>query len=223
MEIVMAKSIMNANNRIAERNRDRLAEAGVFTANMCGSPGAGKTALLEGLLPKLNGRLRTAVIEGDLATARDAERIEAAGTRSIQINTEGGCHLDAGMVAQALEAIGLDALDMVFVENVGNLVCTAGFALGEHLRIVVLSCTEGDDKVEKYPPMFRNADVVVLNKVDLLPHVRFDVSRVERELNQLKPGLPMLRVSATGGEGLDDLADWLVARRAAWKNSAVTS
>jgi hydrogenase nickel incorporation protein HypB len=160
--------------------------------------------------------MRVAVIEGDLATARDAERIEVLGVPSVQINTEGACHLDATMVAAAMDALDLDALDMVFMENVGNLVCTAGFLLGERLRVVVLSITEGDDKVEKYPPMFRHADAVLLNKADLLPYTDFDVEKAEAHIKRLAPNADVLQVSARTGDGVPACADWIVGRREAW-------
>jgi hydrogenase nickel incorporation protein HypB len=213
MQIVLAKRILHANDRIAQDNRGKFDAAGVLAVNVLGSPGAGKTALLEAILPILGERCRAAVIEGDLATSRDAERIEAVGVPCVQINTDGGCHLDAGMVASAMDALDLAALDVLFIENVGNLVCTAGFDLGESLRIVVLSVAEGDDKVEKYPPMFSGVDAVFLNKIDLLPHTDFDPERVQENLRRLSPEASILRVSARTGEGVGACAEWILGRR----------
>lgn len=216
MQIVLAKSILKANDQLAQANLARFDAAGVYAVNLLGSPGAGKTTLLEKLLPPLKERMTMAVIEGDLATSRDADRIEAAGVDSIQINTEGGCHLDANMIAASLDSIDLENLDAVFIENVGNLICTAGFALGERLRVVVLSVAEGDDKVEKYPPMFSKADAVALNKVDLLPHTDFDVGRVQADLKRLAPEAVLFPVSARTGEGMAELGQWILHQRERW-------
>jgi hydrogenase nickel incorporation protein HypB len=214
MEIVMAKSLLNANTQIAEGNRSLFDGAGVYVVNLLGSPGAGKTTLLEAMLPGIKERLRPAVIEGDLNTSRDADRIAGIGVPSVQINTGGGCHLDANMVMATLPSIELGEIELLFIENVGNLVCTASFALGEHLRVVVLSVTEGDDKVEKYLSMFRKADAVVLNKADLLPYIDFDVERVRSDLERLGSQAPIFRLSARTGEGLDLFVEWLLGRRA---------
>ncbi|MFC1734689.1 hydrogenase nickel incorporation protein HypB [Candidatus Hydrogenedentota bacterium] len=216
MEIIVGKRILSANAETAADNRRKLRAEGVLAVNLLGSPGAGKTTLLEALIPHIRGRLTAAVIEGDLATARDAERIEATGLSAIQINTGGGCHLDAGMVASAFDSLDFGALDLLLIENVGNLVCTAGFDLGEHLRVVVLSVTEGDDKVEKYPPMFRSANCLVLNKIDLLPHTNFDVERTTREARILSRSVEVMGVSATSGEGVETFARWLIEQRRNW-------
>jgi hydrogenase nickel incorporation protein HypB len=215
MELVLAQKVLKANDQLAQNNRARLDAGGTYAVNLLGSPGAGKTTLLEAALPLLQARLKVAVIEGDLATSRDAERIEKAGAPAVQINTGGGCHLDAGMVASALDSLDA-ALDLLFVENVGNLVCTAGFDLGERLRVVVLSVAEGDDKVEKYPPMFTGIDAVALNKIDLLPHVDFDVEKTRANLRRLSPDARVFELSARTGAGIAEFADFLVERRAAW-------
>ncbi|MBN1866476.1 hydrogenase nickel incorporation protein HypB [Candidatus Sumerlaeota bacterium] len=209
MEIIVAKKILNANDQIAQANRARFDASRVLAVNLLGSPGAGKTTLLEAVLPGLAKTRKIAVVEGDLATSRDAERIEAIGVPSMQINTAGGCHLDANMVSRAIGTFELDSLDLVVIENVGNLVCTAGFDLGEHLRVVVLSVTEGDDKIEKYPPMFQKADALVLSKMDLLPHTNFQVERMRENLQRLSSQARLFPLSVQTGDGIDAFVDWL--------------
>ena len=216
MEIVVAKDILKANDQLASANQRRLDAGAVYGVNLLGSPGSGKTTLLERLSEHLTAELRPAAIEGDLATSNDAERIQALGWPTIQINTGGGCHLDANMVAAGLDSLDLEAVDLLFVDNVGNLVCTASFKLGERLRLVVLSVPEGDEKVVKYPPMFQKADALVINKIDLLPYTDFDVDRVKTDARRLNPELEFHEVSARSGEGVAELARWLVARRQAW-------
>ncbi len=220
MEIVVAKEILKANDLIAVANRMKLDEAGVFAVNLLGSPGAGKTTLIEGLAKHLDGRVRIGVIEGDLETAQDSQRIEALGLPAVQINTGGGCHLDANMVSSAIKSLDLDSIDLLFIDNVGNLICTAGFVLGEHHRIVVLSVTEGDDKVTKYPPMFQRADTVVVNKMDLVEFTDFSLDRVRDDERKLNPQTLVHEVSATRGDGLAELADLLVVGRQAWIDSS---
>ena len=215
MKIVAAKKILKANDQLAEENRARLTAAGVFGLNVVGSPGSGKTTLLEALFGQLGGRLAPAVIEGDIAGSIDAERIEALGVPVVQINTDGACHLDANMIAAATGDLDYASIDLLVIENVGNLVCTAGFDLGEHLRIVVLSVPEGDDKLAKYPAIFRGSHALVISKTDLLPYIRFDVDRVAGDMKRLAPEAPIFRVAALAGEGIPALADWLVERRTA--------
>ena len=214
MKIVSAKKILAGNERIARENRDRFDREGVFVLNLLGSPGAGKTSLLEALLPRLKESLPVAVIEGDLATSQDADRVAALGVPVVQINTEGACHLDAAMVSSAADALDLPRGGILFIENVGNLVCPAGFRLGEHLRLVVLGVTEGDDKVAKYPPMFQKTQAVALNKADLLGALDFDLAKVEADLKRLLPEGRLFRVSARKGEGLEELETWLREERA---------
>jgi hydrogenase nickel incorporation protein HypB len=213
MKIVVAKKILEANEQIAAENRQRLGREGVFCVNLVGSPGAGKTTLLEALFRELQRRTRPAVIEGDIAGSVDAQRIERLGVPVVQINTQGACHLDAGMIREALEGFELAAVDLLFVENVGNLVCTAGFDLGEHLRVVVLSTTEGDDKLVKYPAIFQGSAALVVTKCDLTPHTNFDPARVTADMKRLVPEGEVFQVAALKGEGIGAVADWL-ARKA---------
>jgi hydrogenase nickel incorporation protein HypB len=214
MKIIAAQKLLAANAQIAHEVRASLDRAGVYAINVLGAPGAGKTALLEALIPVLSQRLPVAVIEGDQATARDAERIRALGVPVVQINTGQGCHLDARMVSAAVAELDLRAIRLLFIENVGNLICTAEFDLGEHLRLGVLSVPEGDDKIAKYPTMFSCLDALALNKTDLLPHLEFDVTRVASELRRLRRTTKVFRVSARSGAGIAALAKWLAARAA---------
>ncbi len=201
--------LLAKNDARAALNRRWLADHAVAGINLMSSPGAGKTTLLERTLRDLGGRHAMSVVEGDQETARDAERIRAAGAPAVQINTGAGCHLDAAMVARALDELAPVARSLLFIENVGNLVCPALFDLGERARVVVASVTEGDDKPLKYPHMFRRADVVVLNKIDLLPYVAFDEERFADDLARVNRAVTVLRVSATRGDGLGDWYDWL--------------
>ena len=212
MKIVAAKSILKANDQLAAENRARFQAAGVFGVNLVGSPGSGKTTLLEALCKVLPDRFRPAVIEGDIAGSIDAERMEAAGVPAVQINTEGACHLDATMVASAAAQLDFAQINLLFIENVGNLVCTAGFDLGEQLRIVVLGVTEGDDKVVKYPAIFQGSHALVLTKMDLLPLVNFNRDRIAADMRRLAPQAEIFPVCALKGEGIAALADWLKSK-----------
>ena len=207
------QSLMTKNQRFAEQNRSFLAARSCLAINLMGSPGAGKTALLEAVV-RHAPELQLLVLEGDQATERDAERIRKAGCRALQINTGTGCHLDAHAVGHGLATLAPESGSTIVLENVGNLVCPALFDLGESARIVVLSVTEGDDKPLKYPHMFRACDVLVLNKLDLLPYVDFDVARATDYAKQLKPGLEVFAVSATRGVGIDSIANWFRSRGA---------
>jgi hydrogenase nickel incorporation protein HypB len=209
MKIVAAKKILKANDQLAAENRARLDAAGVFGLNIVGSPGSGKTTLLEALAAAWKGRLRPAVIEGDIAGSIDAERMEKIGVPVVQVNTDGACHLDANMIATAGRELDLRAIDLLAIENVGNLVCTAGFDLGEHLRIVVLSTSEGDDKAVKYPAIFQGSGALVITKSDLLPHTNFRVERITADTKRLAPNAPVFAVSALRGDGIPAAADWL--------------
>ncbi|TBL80303.1 hydrogenase nickel incorporation protein HypB [Paenibacillus thalictri] len=210
--IHLEQHVLQGNKLIAGQNRDRFQRHHVLAVNVLSSPGAGKTTLLERLAEQLKTKLRMAVIEGDIATTLDSERIAAHGVQAVQINTHGACHLDARMVMQALEYVELADIDLLIIENVGNLVCPAEFDLGEELDIVVLSATEGEDKVAKYPFVFKKADAVILNKTDLLPYIPFDVERFEAEVRLLNVAAPIFQVSALKRDGLDEWIGWLCGK-----------
>ncbi len=212
MKIVAAKKILKANDQLAEENRARFNASGVYGVNLVGSPGCGKTTLLEAVFTHLKGTLAPAVIEGDIAGSIDADRIDALGIPVVQINTDGACHLDASMIAAAVEGFDLKAIDLLVIENVGNLVCTAGFDLGEHLRLVVLSISEGDDKLVKYPAIFQRSHALVITKTDLLPHSNFRIERVISDMKRLAPDAEVFQVSALHGEGIPALAAWLAGK-----------
>ena len=212
MRIVAAKKILKANDQIAEENRAKLNAAGVFGVNVVGSPGAGKTTLLEALFVQLKGRLKPAVIEGDIAGSIDAQRIEKLGVPVVQINTQGACHLDANMIAAATADLDYEDIDLLVIENVGNLVCTAGFDLGEHLRIVVLSTSEGDDKAAKYPAIFQGSQALFITKCDLLPHTDFNLERITADMKRLVPEAEILQVAALHGDGIPRAAAWFAQK-----------
>jgi hydrogenase nickel incorporation protein HypB len=212
MRIRVAEDILKANDLVAQDIRTILNSARVSCVNLLGSPGAGKTTLLEATLPRLRDRLRVAVVEGDLETALDGERVEKLGVPVVQINTQGGCHLSAPMVSGAIGEFDLNETDLLFVENVGNLVCTAAFDLGEDAKVTLLSVTEGDDKVRKYPTIFLNSRILLVTKTDLLPHVDFDIERVAREAREINPEIQVLPVSARSGEGVDAWIDLLTSQ-----------
>lgn len=215
--IPVVEQILSANDRIADENRNRLDTAGVFALNFMASPGAGKTSLIEQTVRKLAGELRIGVVEGDIATNLDAERAAAAGAVSVQINTGGNCHLDAVMLSQALPQIALDKIDLLIVENVGNLVCPANFDLGTHRSVLVASIPEGDDKPYKYPGMYRGVNTLVINKTDLLPYVPFNMDFFQRGVETLNPGLKTFALSCRTGEGLDAWLDWIKAEVKAYR------
>jgi hydrogenase nickel incorporation protein HypB len=207
--VQLQQKVLAKNDEIASRNRDELGERGVRMLNLMSSPGAGKTTLLERTARALAGELDIAVIEGDQETALDADRISAAGCRVVQINTGAGCHLDAAMVARGLDELDPLAGSAVIIENVGNLVCPALFDLGEVHRVVLSAVTEGADKPMKYPQMFRQADLVLLTKVDLLPYIDFDVDRYATDLATVSPNAFLMRLSVVSGEGMNAWLDWL--------------
>jgi hydrogenase nickel incorporation protein HypB len=207
--VVLQQKVLARNDSLAAANRAWLAERGILAVNLMSSPGAGKTTLLERTARDVGGELGLAVIEGDQETTLDAARIEAAGCPVAQINTGAGCHLDASMVARGLRALGPRPGSLLVIENVGNLVCPALFDLGEAARVVISSVTEGADKPAKYPQMFRDADLVLLSKVDLLPYLDFDTARHAADLGRISPRTAILPVSASTGEGLPAWYDWL--------------
>ncbi len=213
MKIPVVKEILNANDQVAAENRTAFDAAGVFVLNLMASPGAGKTSLILATVDRLPGEIRSGVIEGDLASTIDADTIAARGIPVVQINTGGNCHLDAPMVRTALPDLPLNELNLLFIENVGNLVCPAGFALGADLAVVVASVPEGHDKPYKYPGMFASANAVVLNKADLLEVFEFDVDYFRRGLEMVNPGVPLFIVSCRTGDGVEDWTTWLLDRR----------
>jgi hydrogenase nickel incorporation protein HypB len=210
--ITIVENILSANDRMAARNREVFDKAGVYGINIMASPGAGKTSVIIKTLEALHGRLRLGVIEGDLATSIDAEKAAAAGMPAVQINTGGECHLDAAMMADALPALPLADLDLVIVENVGNLVCPASFQIGTHINVLIASIPEGDDKPYKYPGMYRGVQALIINKIDLLPYVPFNMDYFRQGVEILNPGVVTFPLSAKTGEGMDAWADWLVAQ-----------
>ena len=210
--VTVETDILAKNNRLARGNRALFAATGVFALNLVSSPGSGKTTILERTLRDLAEKVRCAVIEGDQQTDNDAVRIAATGVPVQQVNTGSGCHLDAHMVSHAVADFDLDNLDVLFIENVGNLVCPASFDLGEHHKVAVLSVTEGEDKPLKYPHMFRAADVLLLNKIDLLPYVDFDSGRCLEMARRVNPAITVFAVSSKTGEGMDAWYGWLAGQ-----------
>src|SRR5512137_317758 len=209
IKVPVVRNILQANERLAAANRRRFDEAGIFVFNLMSSPGAGKTSLLEKTIDGLAGRIKMAVIEGDLQSSYDAERIQRKGVQAVQINTDGGCHLDGNMIQIALESLDLKDVDLLIIENVGNLVCPAEFNLGEHEKVMILSVTEGDDKPLKYPLMFQICSVLLINKVDLLPYIDCDVARIREQARQLNAKQQIFEISCRTGEGLPAWFSWL--------------
>jgi hydrogenase nickel incorporation protein HypB len=210
--IKIEESILEKNQHSADENRKMLLENGVLAVNIMSSPGSGKTALLEAILTRIAGRLRGAVIAGDCATDNDARRLSGRGAQIVQIMTGGYCHLDANMVKEALDRIDLEKTDIVFIENVGNLVCPAGFDLGENIKVGVLSVTEGEDKPLKYPSLFARVNAVVINKIDIAQAADWDRTAALDALGAAAPGTTVFEVSARTGEGLGSILTWLEAR-----------
>ena len=207
--LTIREDILGANTEIARRNQERLDKHRVLTVNVMSSPGAGKTSLILQTIGKLKEKARIAVIEGDIASTIDADKVHQQGVPVIQINTAGGCHLDANMTENALDNLPLEEVDLLLIENVGNLVCPAEFALGEHKKVMLSSVSEGDDKPCKYPLMFTETDVVLVNKIDLLPYLDFNVSEFNKAITGLNPGVKIFQVSCKTGEGLQAWFSWL--------------
>ena len=212
MQIKVLKDIMAANTQNAEANQSRLDSNGLLGVNIMASPGAGKTTFILATIDSLGQAARVGVIEGDIASSIDAEKVAQKNVPVVQINTGGGCHLDAGQIAAGLDNLPLDDLDIVLIENVGNLVCPSEFKLGEHQRVVIISVPEGDDKPYKYPGMFASADVIIVSKIDILPYFDFDLEKFKKAVSGLKPGLLIFPLSARTGEGFSDWTDWLKSR-----------
>jgi hydrogenase nickel incorporation protein HypB len=212
MEIKVVKDIMGANDQIAQKNRQLFDQNRVFVVNVMASPGAGKTSLILETIKRLKGELKVGVVEGDISSSLDSEAIGKEGVPVVQINTGGECHLDAGMTASALGSLPLDKIELLLVENVGNLVCPAEFRIGEDIKILVASTPEGDDKPFKYPLMFHEADAVLINKIDLLPYLKFDVDAFSKAIKGINHKAKIFPLSCTTGQGVDDWVSWLLGQ-----------
>jgi hydrogenase nickel incorporation protein HypB len=204
--------ILSKNNGYAAENRNFFSEKGILTLNLVSSPGSGKTSILETSLIALKDEMSLKVIEGDQQTTQDADRINKTGVQALQINTGKGCHLDAHMIGHTFDTLNIEEDSLLFIENVGNLVCPAAFDLGEYCKVAILSVTEGEDKPLKYPDMFAASDLMLLNKIDLLPHLNFDVEKCINYARQVNPKIQILQISATTGEGMDKWYSWLKAQ-----------
>ena len=213
MKIPIVENILSANDRLAAENSKLLTEKGVLVINVMSSPGAGKTSLILKTIEALGERLRIGVIEGDVASRVDADTVEGMGVPVVQINTGGTCHLDANMVRGSFDQLPLDNLDLLLIENVGNLICPTDFALGEALKVMIPSVPEGDDKPYKYPAMFAEVDAIVVNKIDLLPYVEFDLTAFHKLVTGLNPNVRVFEVSCKTGQGMETWAAWLAAQR----------
>jgi len=207
--ITIERKVLEKNDRVAGRNRDLFRENGIFVLNFVSSPGAGKTSILEKTLQELQGSMGVAVIEGDVQTDLDAQRVARYGVPVVQIVTLGGCHLDAALVQDALKSLEMNNVELLFIENVGNLVCPANYDLGEALKVVILSTTEGDDKPLKYPAMFLNSSVLIINKIDLIPYVGCDLNVLRGNALRINPALKVFEISCFTGAGIREWCDWL--------------
>jgi hydrogenase nickel incorporation protein HypB len=212
MKISVVRNILEANDRIAQQNRDLFTENGLLVINLMSSPGAGKTSLLEKTIDALKDDVGIGIIEGDIQSTQDAERIARKGVPAVQINTGGECHLDGNMIRDAFEEFDFDKMDLLIVENVGNLVCPAEFKVGEDFKAMILSVTEGDDKPSKYPLMFRESKVLLINKIDLLPYVDCSLDRIKEDSLKINPDLSIFQISCKTGEGLEEWYEWLRER-----------
>ena len=209
MKVSVVKNILEANDRIAQENRAIFDEKNLLVFNLMSSPGAGKTSLLEKTIDALKDDLNIGVIEGDIQSSQDAERIAEKGIPAVQINTGGACHLDGNMIRDTFKEFDFDVLDLLVVENVGNLVCPAEFKVGENFKVMILSVTEGEDKPAKYPLMFHESKVLLINKIDLLPYVDCSVEKIRKEVLKINPGMTIFEISCKTGEGLDAWYNWL--------------
>ncbi len=212
MEIKVLKDILGANEQIAGRNRQLLDSNHVFAVNLMSAPGAGKTSLILETVKRLKGKTRIGVIEGDVSSSLDAEVIAKEGVPVVQINTGGGCHLDANMASSALDKVPLKDIELLLIENVGNLICPAEFALGEHKKVLISSIPEGDDKPFKYPLMFHQADAVLINKIDLLPYLKFETNAFSQAIKGMNQGVEILQISCATGQGIQEWVSWLLTQ-----------
>jgi hydrogenase nickel incorporation protein HypB len=219
MKISVVRNLLEANDRIAQQNRDLFDENGLLVMNLMSSPGAGKTSLLEKTISTLKEDFKIGIIEGDIQSSQDAERIAKTGVPVVQINTGGACHLDANMIRDTFSEFSFKELDLLVVENVGNLVCPAEFKVGEDFKAMILSVTEGDDKPAKYPLMFHESSVLLVNKIDLLPYVDCSVEKIKEEALKINPDLTIFQISCKTGEGLENWCDWVLQRVKANKTS----
>jgi hydrogenase nickel incorporation protein HypB len=211
--VTIERKVLEKNDELAQQNRLLFARKGIFVINLVSSPGSGKTSLLEKTLDYLKGKIKIAVVEGDVQTDLDAQRVAKFGMPVVQIVTNGGCHLEAKLVQDAIENIDLKDIELLVIENVGNLVCPAGYDLGEAMKVVVASTTEGDDKPLKYPAMFRNASVLVINKVDLVPYVNCSLSQLKKNALQINPNLEVFETSCATNAGIPEWSEWLLNKR----------
>ncbi len=212
MEIKVVKDILSANEQIAKRNQQLLDSNSVFAVNLMSSPGAGKTSLILETIKKLKGKIKIGVIEGDVSSSLDAEAVGKEGVPVIQINTGGECHLNANMLYSALSNLPLPDIELLFIENVGNLICTAEFVLGEHKKVLISSIPEGDDKPFKYPLMFSKVDAVLINKTDLLPYLRFDIETFSQAIKGINGKAEIFQISCTTGQGIEQWVSWLLSQ-----------
>ena len=219
MKISVVKNVLDANDRIAAENRDLFNRKNVYVINLMSSPGAGKTTLVEKTILALRDRYHIGVIEGDIQDTYDAERVAALGIPVVQINTGGGCHLDGNMIREALPTFDLDRIDFLIIENVGNLVCPAEFRVGENIKVMLLSTPEGADKPAKYPLMFQESSVLIINKIDLMPYVDFNLEKAEKDALSINPGLRIFKVSCKTTEGLQGWLDWLSEQISAFQKA----
>ncbi|KMT22238.1 hydrogenase nickel incorporation protein HypB [Clostridium cylindrosporum] len=210
-QLTLKKNILESNDDVARKLKNYLDEKKIYTINLLGSPGAGKTTVLEHLIERLRDRITVGVIEGDLYTTRDAQRIEAHNIEVVQVNTGGGCHLDASMIERAVDEMNIEALDLLVIENVGNLVCPASYDLSEDMRIVVISTTEGNDKPLKYPAMFKSADIVVLNKTDLIEYTDFNLDEFYSDVKSINRDIKVINVSCRENKGIEELSNLIIS------------
>ena len=209
LKINLQEDVLSDLNAAAAFNRNVFKQHNTLVINIMSSPGAGKTTLLEETIKRIADEFNIAVIQGDLATELDADRLRSLGIKTVQINTVGGCHLDARMIAKTMPEFNFEAIDILFIENIGNLVCPSGYDLGQDTKVVVLSVPEGNDKIPKYPVMFRRTDLTIINKIDLLPYVNFSVEEAKKDLAQINPKAQLQSLSAVTGEGIDEWINWI--------------